>query len=86
MAKLGRKRISKDDCVISLRLDPAVWQKLKDFAHLMSQYGHKVTSGQELIRMAIKWSFEDNERLRDLFRQQRELKFRSGPWIGKKRR
>lgn len=68
---IGRPKLFKSDCVVSLRLETDAYGLVKEVAAYESIYRGKQISALELIRQAIKYVFEDNERLRDCFKRSR---------------
>lgn len=65
--KLGRPKAFVKDVVVSLRLDRQQYDLLKEIAAVETSYSDKIITAVELIRMAIAFTFEDNERLRECF-------------------
>jgi len=83
MAKIGRPRISKETFVVSVRFDVLMWRRLQDIAFLESRHQRKV-SAQELVREAVAFTYDDNERMRDMFRRRKYKKFRKYFWYKKR--
>lgn len=67
----GRPKKFKNSILISARLDFEQHQQLKDIADLESTHTGRQVTMQDLIRNAIKFVYEDNERLRECFRRSR---------------
>lgn len=68
---MARPNTLNENLVISARIEKEMYQMLHDIAALESiNTGGKVTV-QELIRNALKFVYNDNERLRECFRRSR---------------
>lgn len=68
---MARPPVLDDNLVVSARIEKEVYQMLHDIAALETiNTGRKVTI-QELIRLALKYTYSDNERLRECFRRSR---------------
>jgi len=67
----GRPRKIKDCTIVSVHVAQKDWDQIKDLATAESIHTGMVISGQELIRHAIKFTYGDNERLRECFRRSR---------------
>jgi hypothetical protein len=67
----GRPKTFKNSIVISTRLSFDQHQQLKDIASIESTHTKRPVTVQDLIRNAIKFVYEDNERLRECFRRSR---------------
>lgn len=59
----------KHSLVISVRIEADDYQKLQEIAALETINSGKKICTQDLIRDAIKFVYEDNERLRECFRR-----------------
>ena len=69
--RAGRPPLFKKDCVVSSRFDFVEYSRIVAIAAFETQHtGRKVTA-QELIRNAVRFVFEDNERMRESFRRTR---------------
>ena len=71
--KMVKKKPSKDSYVFSTRLDYEQYHMLKTIAAIESSCLQENVSVQDLIRQAIKFVYEDNERLRECFRRIRSM-------------
>jgi hypothetical protein len=68
---MARPQVLDDNLVVSARIEKEMYQMLHDIAALETiNTGRKVTV-QELIRLALKYTYSDNERLRECFRRNR---------------
>ena len=68
---MGRKALMKDSVVVSVRFDIDEYKRMQDIAALES-----INSGQcipvvQLIRQAVHFTYSDNEKLREVFRRNR---------------
>jgi hypothetical protein len=72
MAK--RRKLFPKEIVIRMRFDEPTYSRVRDIAALETAQGGKVITATELIRQAVNFVYEDNERLRECFRR-----MRSGP-------
>ena len=68
---MARPCLFENSIVISTRLDREMYQKLNDISALETINTGKKVHVQELIRNALKFVYEDNERLRECFRRSR---------------
>jgi hypothetical protein len=68
---LGRPKNFVEDAVVSVRIDKRQYDVVKEFAAVESSYTGRQVTIAELIRMAVHFTFEDNERLRECFRRSR---------------
>lgn len=69
---MSRPTMFKDSIVKSVRLEREMDDMLKQIAALESSYsGSKITE-MDLIRWALSFCYEDGERLREVFRRNRE--------------
>ena len=66
---MAKKKVSKDSYVFSTRLEYDQYHMLKTIAAIESSQTDETVSIQDLIRNAIKFVYEDNERLRECFRR-----------------
>ena len=71
LSAMAKKKVSKDTYVLSTRLDYEQPHMLKTIAAIESSATQEPVSVQDLIRHAIKFVYEDNERLRECFRRVR---------------
>jgi hypothetical protein len=71
MARIGRPQCLEENTVVSTRIEVSMYEKLHDIAALESINTGKVVTIQELIRNALRYVYEDNERLRESFRRSR---------------
>ena len=68
---MSRPTVLEENLVVSARIEKSMYQMLHDIASLESiNSGRKVTI-QELIRNSLKYTYEDNERLRECFKKSR---------------
>jgi hypothetical protein len=68
---MSRPSVLEENLVVSARIEKSMYQMLHDIASLESiNSGRKVTI-QELIRNSLKYTYEDNERLRECFKKSR---------------
>jgi hypothetical protein len=68
---MSRPTVLEENLVVSARIEKSMYQMLHDIASLESiNTGRKVTI-QELIRNSIKYTYENNERLRECFKKSR---------------
>lgn len=65
----GRKPLFKKEIVVRMRFDEPTYLRLRDIAALESIHQGKIISSAELIRQAVNFVYEDNERLREAFRR-----------------
>lgn len=68
---MARMKEMKESVVISTRLEQEMHDRLHEIAALESLSTGRRVSVQELIRGALKFVYEDNERLRECFRRSR---------------
>jgi hypothetical protein len=66
---MGRKKMLPNTVVISIRLNEDDWNRVREIAALETLNTGRVVSSHELIRQAIKFVYDDNERLRESFRR-----------------
>lgn len=69
IGNMVKKKPSKESYVFSTRLDYEQYHMLKTLAAIESSSTGETVSVQDLIRNAIKFVYEDNERLRECFRR-----------------
>ena len=69
--KMGRTKILSDTMVISTRIEKEIYCILCDIAAMETITTGKIVSVQELIRKAVKFTYRDNEMLRECFRKSR---------------
>ena len=69
--KLGRKPLFKDHIVHSVKIEKGMMSRLKDLAAAETIIRGKLITVHGLIRDAIDFVYEDNERLREVFRKAR---------------
>lgn len=68
---MARPQALDDNLVVSTRIEKEMYQMLNDIASLETMNtGRKVTI-QELIRNSLKYTYGDNDRLRECFRKSR---------------
>jgi hypothetical protein len=68
---MSRPTVLEENLVVSARIEKSMYQMLHDIASLESiNTGRKVTI-QELIRNSLKYTYENNERLRECFKKSR---------------
>ncbi len=70
---MARPVTIKDSEIVRLRISGAHYLMLKDLAGLETAYRQKLCSIQDLIRMAVEFTFDSNERLRECFTRSRRL-------------
>lgn len=58
--------------MIQLRWDIEEWNKLKDLAEIESRITGRCVTASELIRAAVKFVYDDGERMRHVFKRHRE--------------
>ena len=68
---MARPSTFKDVMVVSMRIEREDYEMLHDIAALETLNTGKTVSVQELVRNAIKFTYSDNERLRECFRRSR---------------
>lgn len=68
---MAKKRVSKATYVFSTRLDYEQYEMLKTIAAIESSTTGQTVTVPDLIRHAVKFVYEDNERLRECFRRTR---------------
>lgn len=66
---MGRRKAVANSIVISIRLNEDDWNRVREIAALETLNTGVLVSSHELIRQAIRFVYEDNERLRDSFRR-----------------
>jgi hypothetical protein len=68
------RRMGLDDAeVLSLRIERSMHLLLKDLAAVETAHTGRLVFVPELIRAALNFVFNDNERLRECFRRAREV-------------
>lgn len=68
---MARPCVLDDNLVISTRIEKDIYGLLHDLAARESAHSGRKVTVQELIRNAIKFVYEDEERLRESFRRTR---------------
>lgn len=68
---MGSKAKIPNCIVISFRMSEDDFERLREIAALETLNTGKVVTSHELIRQAIKYVYDDNERLRESFRRSR---------------
>lgn len=68
---MARPNMFKENISLYLKMDRTEYDKLGEIATLESTYSGRLVTMQQLIRNAIKFTYEDNERLRECFRRTR---------------
>jgi hypothetical protein len=68
---MARPCTLEDSVVVSVRMERESYRQLHDLAALETLNTGRVVSVVELIRNAVKYVYEDNERLREAFRRSR---------------
>lgn len=68
---MARPQMLDDNCVVSTRIEKEMYHMLHDIAALETINTGKKVTVQELIRNALKYTYSDNERLRESFRKSR---------------
>lgn len=67
-----KRRMPKGSCrAVMLRMDKDEYERIKDIAAIETNVTGRSTSAQDLMRLAIKFVYEDGERLRECFRRSR---------------
>lgn len=66
---MGKRKEVTNTVVISIRLNENDWMRVREIAALETLNTGKIVSSHELIRQAIKFVYDDNERLRESFRR-----------------
>ncbi len=66
---MGRKKTAADTVVVSLRISEADWMRMREIAALETLNTGKIVTSHELIRQAIRFVYDDNERMRESFRR-----------------
>ena len=69
---MARPKMFKEIKEFQLRISVQDYNMIKDLAAYESSYMGKKVTVQDLIRIAIHYTFTDNERLREAFRRVRE--------------
>lgn len=67
----GRPALFREYKVMSIKLDKQTWLRLQDLAAAESAIRGETVTTHALIRNAIEFVYDDNERLRELFRRTR---------------
>jgi len=62
----------KNSEMVSLRLDAQMHIQLKEIAALETSLSGKLVTMQDLIRNSLHFSYDDGERLREVFRRNKE--------------
>ena len=62
----------KNSKVVSIRFDEDQYNRVMDIAHLESFQSGKRIYAHDLIRDAVRYVYEDNERMRESFRRTRQ--------------
>lgn len=70
---MGRLRVIKENLCISVRIEKDMYELMTEIATLESLNKHSFVSVQELIRGAVRYVYEDNERLRECFKRSRQF-------------
>lgn len=68
---MGRPNSLGGTEVVSVRIETEMYQMLREIAALESINTGRTVTFQELVRNALKYSYSDNERLRECFRKSR---------------
>jgi len=68
---MARPALLEDSVVVSARIESEMYSKLHDISALETINSGRKVSIQELIRNAIAFVYDDNERLRECFRRSR---------------
>lgn len=76
---MGRKRMYGEPFIASVRMDKGQFAELRDLAEAESIQTGRVVTAQSLIRQAINFVYDDNQRLRECFRRTRERTNRRFP-------
>lgn len=71
---MSRKKLFKEDVVVSCRFDLECHRRLKDIASVETICSGVLVSTQDLIRFAVNSMYTDNERLRDAMINLRKYK------------
>jgi len=69
MAK--KRKLFTKEIVLRIRFDQPTYSRVRDIAALETAQSGKITTATELIRQAVNFVYEDNERLRECFRRMR---------------
>ena len=69
---MSRKKLFKDDVVVSCRFESECYRRLKDIAALETIYSGAQISALDLIRYAVDYVYTDNDRLRDAVMKMRK--------------
>lgn len=67
------RQLLHESQVISVRIEKRMYEMLRDLASLESLNTGRNVTVMELIRTALTYVYEDNERLREAFRRSRAV-------------
>lgn len=67
-----RPKMFKNCYVTSVRLDEQMHLQLKEIASLETSLSGKMVTVQDLIRNSLRFTYDDGERLREVFRRTKE--------------
>ena len=67
---MGRPKM-EDNEVVSVRISKKLMNTLREISRLESYTTGKIVHTQNLIRIALEFVYEDNERMRECFRKSR---------------
>lgn len=76
MKKPGIKKKFTHDEVVSVRFEKSEYDRVREIAALETVVRKRVISAQDLIREAVSFVFNHNEKLRECFRRSRILNVR----------
>lgn len=68
---MARPKTLDNNVVVSARIETQMYSRLHDISALETMNTGRTVSVQELIRNAISFVYDDNERLRESFRRSR---------------
>ena len=63
--------------IVSIRMEHDLYAMVKDIAALETQFSGRRISAHELIRAAVRFMYEDNDRMRECFRRSRKHQHKS---------
>jgi len=68
---MGRKKLYGSVSTVNIKFETSQWANVQEIAALESAVCARNITGAELVRQAVHYVFEDNERLREMFRRSR---------------
>jgi len=69
---MARNKEIDNSMTLSIRFNRDLWNMIQQIAVLESERAHKLISGHELIRRAVEFMYDDNERMRECFKRTRK--------------